>query len=439
MNLGELERETLSQSESAALKRLPNHSLSELLVPLSAAIDLAEGRTAGHAQKVGYIAMSLAAALELDPADRLNALYAGLFHDVGVIAAGSGLSEFTSGDERMIFSSMPLMPPEEAVLEGGSRRELVQRIEAHVIHGGRAAQELNLPQESVLAISAHHENWNGSGYPHGLSGHEIPLLGRIVALADHVEALIDQVSPLIARRNLPAWLSHLNGGISDPDVIGAFRALANTDTFWLGLFGHDLAREIQSLSLRQREPRTPRLMRFSESFARLIDSRFYFLDGISALVAELCVKFGYALSLPEPRVRQLEVAAHLHDIGQLAISERIMAKPAILSVQEMETLQQHPAHSRDIIASINGLEEVAGWVAAHHERLDGKGYPDGLGEAQIPVEARMMAIADAYVAMTSDRPHRAKVEPGEAKKRLRAAAGTQLDGDLLEVFLRKVV
>jgi HD-GYP domain-containing protein (c-di-GMP phosphodiesterase class II) len=116
-----------------------------------------------------------------------------------------------------------------------------------------------------------------------------------------------------------------------------------------------------------------------------------------------------------------------------------MAKPGILNVEELEVLRQHPSFSREIIAGIPGLEEVAEWVSAHHERPDGRGYPEGFEESEIPLEARILAIADAYVAVTSDRPHRRGVNREDGVRILSSAAGTQLDGALVDLFVEKVV
>ncbi len=101
-------------------------------------------------------------------------------------------------------------------------------------------------------------------------------------------------------------------------------------------------------------------------------------------------------------------------------------------------LRQHPVYSRDIVAGITGFEEVAEWVAAHHERPDGRGYPDGLKGDEIPLEARILAVADAYVAITSDRPHREKVDRSDGVRMLRRAAGSQLDAELVELFVSSV-
>jgi HD-GYP domain-containing protein (c-di-GMP phosphodiesterase class II) len=139
------------------------------------------------------------------------------------------------------------------------------------------------------------------------------------------------------------------------------------------------------------------------------------------------------------RIKQLRVAALLHDVGQLSMSERIMAKPGILSVEEMNSLHMHTVYSYDVVAAIPGMDEVADWVANHHERMDGRGYPEGKKGEDIPLESRILAIADSYVAITSDRPHRPKAEGKEARERLLSGAGAQLDTELVELFLTRVL
>ncbi len=423
-----------------ALRRLPQHTLSDLLIPVSTALDLAEGRSPGHAQRVAYISMTLAEAMGLDAPSRLACGYAALMHDIGVIAAAAGITGYARGDERMVFAALPLLTPEEAAVGVSDSPEIVvERITDHVIHGARAAQELALPPEAIKGISAHHEQWDGNGYPHGLRGQEIPLIGRIVSLADQVEGMIEQSGPLVARRNLPFWLNRLSGKESDPEVAGALRELGAGDTVWLGLYSSNLQHELGAISGRLRETKSMRLVPFTETFSELVDSRSSFTVGISKRIAGLVESLGRAVGLPDLRLKQLHIGALLHDVGQLSVTERIMSKPGILSVEELEVLRLHPSYSHDVVAGIAGLEEVAEWVAAHHERPDGRGYPDGRQAHEIPLESRILAVADAYVAITSDRPHRPRANKADAARRLGSAAGSQLDAELVEVFLRQVV
>jgi putative nucleotidyltransferase with HDIG domain len=421
-------------------RRLQQHAASALLVPVSQAIDLAEGRAPGHANRVAYIATAIVQALELNNDLQLATLYAALLHDVGSIAAGAELAGYTRGDERLVFASMPLLTPEEAVAGCSDTPEaIVDRVAGHVTQGARAVRELDLSDEVAKGIATHHERYDGAGYPRGLKGESIPVVGRIVGAADLVESLIDQTSPLLARRNFGYWLNGLRDKECDPEVIDALRTLGAGDSFWLGLFSNNLVAELTARSGRLREPKNTRLVPFAESFARLIDARFSFTAGVSARVARYAEDLGRVAGLSDIRLKQLQVAALLHDVGQLSMSERVLSKPGILSVEELGALHLHTIYSRDVVAGIPGLEEVADWVEAHHERIDGRGYPEGRSGGDIPLEARILAVADAYVAITSDRPHRPKVEGKEALNRLRGGAGTQLDAELVEAFLHEVV
>jgi len=428
-----------SLERSPLARRIPQHTVSSLLIPVSLAVDLAEGKAPGHARRVAYIAMSIAGALGLDADKQLATCYAALLHDIGTIAAGAEIAGYTRGDERLLFASLPLLSPEEAVIGASDSPELlVDRIAEHVTHGARAVRELELPAEVVKGIETHHEHWDGSGYPNGLAGESIPVIGRIVALADVVEAMMNQTTPLLARRNFSYWLSGFEGRECDPGAVAALRELGAGDSFWLGLYSNDLVGELNARCGGLREPKGVRLLSFAESFARLIDSRFTFTTGVSMRVLRHSEQLGRAVGLNDLRLKQLRVAALLHDVGQLAMSERVLSKPGILSVEELGALQQHTIHSREVVEGIPGMEEVAEWVACHHERIDGRGYPEGRVGAEIPLEARILAVADAYVAITSDRPHRPKVEGNEARERLRGAAGTQLDADLVDIFLGKL-
>jgi putative nucleotidyltransferase with HDIG domain len=421
-------------------RKLPLHTTSNVLIPLSQAVDLAEGRLPGHAQRVAFISMSVAEKLGLDRDSQLEVCYAGLMHDIGVIAASADIATSTSGDERMVFASLPLLTPDEALAGAGDTSfAFVDRVAGHVDHGVRAARLLGLPNETVRAIATHHETWDGQGYPDGLVGPETPVLGRIVCLADHTEALIAQTSPLLARRSFSFWMSNARGTQTDPEIVNALAELGGGDSFWLGLCSDDLNAELTARCQRIREGRGPRLMPMSEAFSQLVDARLSFTEDISARVARYAELLGKAAGLNDQAVQYLRVAALLHDVGQLSMSERVLSKPGIFTIEEMGALHLHPIYSADIVRGIPGMETVASWVVSHHERIDGRGYPEGREGDDIPLESRILAIADGYVAITSDRPHRPRAEGREAELRLRNGAGSQWDADLVDLFLTKVI
>jgi HD-GYP domain-containing protein (c-di-GMP phosphodiesterase class II) len=141
-----------------------------------------------------------------------------------------------------------------------------------------------------------------------------------------------------------------------------------------------------------------------------------------------------ALGLSEERVVRIHAAGVLHDLGKLGIADAILHKPGKLEPAEWKEIQRHPEIGARILEHA-GLEDIAAWVRAHHERVDGGGYPKGIAGKEIPVEARILAVADAYEAMIADRPYRAGIPPVQAREELVRCAGTQFDPAVVEAFL----
>jgi HD-GYP domain-containing protein (c-di-GMP phosphodiesterase class II) len=141
-----------------------------------------------------------------------------------------------------------------------------------------------------------------------------------------------------------------------------------------------------------------------------------------------------ALGLAPQRVERLHAAGVLHDLGKLGIADAILHKQGALDDAEWREIRRHPEIGARIL-EYAGLLDIAGWVRAHHERLDGRGYPDALSADAIPLEARILAVADAYEAMVADRPYRAGRPAAEARAELLRCAGTQFDPDVVQAFL----
>jgi len=168
--------------------------------------------------------------------------------------------------------------------------------------------------------------------------------------------------------------------------------------------------------------------------AEAVDLRFSGSARHSETVGRYAEMMAREMGLPEHHVSRIRLAGILHDIGKAGVPNSILHKPGPLSEEEYEIIKRHPELGAQMIEHIS-LSDVREWVAAHHERPDGLGYPLGLHAGQIPLEARIVAVADAYEAMTSDRPYRDSIGYEAAMAELRHCAGTQFDERVVQAFL----
>jgi diguanylate cyclase (GGDEF)-like protein len=154
----------------------------------------------------------------------------------------------------------------------------------------------------------------------------------------------------------------------------------------------------------------------------------------SRMVGGYARRLAEALNLSPARVERIYAAGVLHDLGKLGLADAILYKPGPLDEQELEEIKRHPEIGARILEHA-GMHDIAGWVRAHHERIDGRGYPRGLEAGRIPLEARILAVVDAYEAMIVDRPYRRAIAPADAIDELRRCAGTQFDPQVVEAFI----
>jgi len=154
----------------------------------------------------------------------------------------------------------------------------------------------------------------------------------------------------------------------------------------------------------------------------------------SRRVALFAERLARALNLPEEEVERVRIAALLRDVGEVGVAESILHKPEPLTEEEWRELERHPEIGARIVGAAQ-LGRVGEWILTHHERPDGQGYPRGLREHQIPLEGRILAVVDAYGAMTAERPYRHPFSPKRARAELQARAGTQFDHEVVETFL----
>lgn len=426
--------------------------LSEVIGALSYALDITEGEPPGHAQRSCLIGMRLAHELRLDPETRSDLFYALLLKDAGCTANAARMAALFGADDHelkrsakrtdwarklpaFLWSVRAVAPKEspkvklERLLaikdEGEVTRSLML---ARCDRGAEIARLIGLSDGTAEAIRTLDEHWDGHGQPRWLIGDQIPLLGRIVCLAQTVEIFhaaggIEDAYAVASRRS-GTWF--------DPELVQALGALRRDGTFWATLAEPDLTLwepEDQLITVDD-----DHLLQIATAFAAIVDAKSpwtYFHSDRTALIA---TNLGATLGLDADELGDLRRVALLHDVGKLAVSNRILDKPAALTPAEFERVKEHPLFSRWVLERVSCFESLAAVAAAHHERLDGSGYPLRLGADDLTLPMRVLAVADVYEALTAERPYRPAMDEDEALAIIRRDVPQRLDGDAYEAL-----
>jgi diguanylate cyclase (GGDEF)-like protein/putative nucleotidyltransferase with HDIG domain len=266
-----------------------------------------------------------------------------------------------------------------------------------------------------------------------LGGEEFALL---LPETDQLDALLvaERLRAAVSRQQLVEGVSvSVSAGIStspgDGDTVDDLHKAADDALYWAKRNGKNicaLARETEALETDdEREHAVAHLY----SLVEMIDRRLRTSDH-SENVANYAAALAKSFGLDTERIVRLRRAALLHDIGKVAVTSEILSKPEPLTTEEYAEIQRHPIIGSVILAHA-GLHDEAHWIRHHHERTDGDGYPEGLSGDDIPLESRILFVADAFEALTSDRPYRRGAEVPDALAELRRCAGTQFDGEVV--------
>jgi len=177
------------------------------------------------------------------------------------------------------------------------------------------------------------------------------------------------------------------------------------------------------------------IIRISQSLAQTIEAKDSYTRGHSEKVANYAVEIARKLGLSKEEISDIYLSGLFHDIGKIGISESILLKPGVLTLEEFNSMKKHPLISVNILAPIDFSKQVLDTVLQHHERINGKGYPSGIGDRNITLGARIIEVADAYEAMISDRPYRKALSQENAIMELKRCAGMQFDPQIVDTFI----
>ena len=246
----------------------------------------------------------------------------------------------------------------------------------------------------------------------------------------------------------PAGRVTVSAGVATFPIHGCDRDelihLADGALYWAKEYGKNQARayrpeviELAELKRIARGPDRAARLRAAASLARAVDARDTYTGRHSERVARLAASVATRMGLASEEVELTRLAGSLHDLGKLAIPEEILRKPGPLTDPERMVLERHPQIGFRMLESL-GIDPVSAWVLHHHERWDGTGYPDGLPGDAIPLGARIIFVADAFDAMTSERVYRDRLDASEALAELARCAGTQFDPGVVAAFAEEL-
>ena len=430
---------------------------AELVALLSLGTDLGLGQPMEHMIRACLIALRLGERLGLSEAERGVVYYSGLLAWVGCHTDAYEQAKWF-GDDMTLKSDahyvydMGRAGPAIAFLirhvggrerrfaararvgvafMGEGRRALLALAENHYRATDELAERLGLAAEIRESLRQTYERWDGRG-AYGMKGEEIAVASRLINLADVVEVFGRaggvEAAVAVARER--------RGSQFDPDVVDAFREQApillsevDATPSWEAVIAAEpaLADEVAEGDLDDA----------LEAVGEFAELKSPWTMGHARGVAELGAQAASELGLPESDVALLRRAAFVQDLGRLGVPNTIWDKPGVLSQAELERVRLHPHLSERMLAFSPALVPLGALVVQHHERLDGSGYPRGLSGDAISTAGRLLAAADAYHAMTQERPHRPALAPDRAAAELRreVKAG-RLDGNAVDCVLR---
>jgi HD-GYP domain-containing protein (c-di-GMP phosphodiesterase class II) len=434
--------------------------LSEVVSALSLALDLTEGQPMGHAIRSCILGMRIAEELELPSQDCSDLYYALLLKDSGCSSNAARMHAILGSDEiqakrevklqdmakvslagvvYMFNNIMPEAPWWQRIvrlLEVGAQRKQInaELVGARCERGADIARMIGLSENAALAIRGLDEHWDGSGYPDGAKGAETPILARIINLSQTLEVFAAEDGPETAIK----VAIERSGTWFDPDLVKIVKSLRNDQMLWARATADDPRPYVLQMEPGAALPATPeRIDSLCRAFAQVIDAKSPYTFNHSVGVAEAAVRIAQGMALSPTTVQMIRRAGLLHDIGKLSVSNAILEKPGKLTDEEWKVMKLHPVYSRVVLKAISGFENISFVAGAHHERLDGSGYPDGLSADQMPLTARIVAAADVYQALSEKRPYRESLPHEVVMGIMGRDANTKIDGACLDVLNKK--
>lgn len=377
-------------------------NLNEFLGAVANTLDIIEqdlfGVATNHSKRLAYISVKMAHELLLTNEQIFDLASLAMMHDNG--------------------ASMKILHDN---LKGTTKEkiDILESRKEHCIIGEDNIRNFPFLTKPLNIIRYHHEKYDGSGF-FSLSKDAIPLMAQIIALADTLDLAFDMRKPL-NKEIIGMFINEHKNKFFSPMVSDAFCNISEQDKFW-----EDLLDENIDISLKKVIPKYNHKLDYNvihtmtKTLSRIIDAKSRYTRIHSSGLSEKIEKMAKFYRMSSIMTMKLIIATDLHDLGKLAISNRLLDKPENLSKEEYEEIQKHPDITRQCLQSIKGFEEITIWASNHHEKLDGSGYPKGLKAQDLDFNSRLVACLDIYQALREERPYRKSMDHIKAMGILRS-------------------
>jgi len=384
-------------------------NLWNLVSPIAKTSDLMNPVLGDHGIRVAYLAMQIAEELDWPAWRRRESGIAGALHDIGAFSLADRL-------ELLAF---------ETEDEGSHARAGY-----HLLRGFK-------PFERVAeAVLHHHLRW-GNGAGEQADGKPVPETAHLLHLADRTAVLLRMDRPILGQiPEIRASIRKRSGSWFVPSYVDALLRLCDRDYIWMEIASGAMESSLRhSLGMESIDVGTPELLDFSRLVCRIIDFKSEFTATHSSGVAAVGKTLAFLVGFSRQECMMFEIAAYFHDLGKLAIPSEILEKRGRLTSDEWDVMRTHVFYTHQILDPIEVLNLVSTWSSLHQERLDGSGYPFHLREDELPLGARLMAVADVFTGLAEDRPYRPGMGRDEVLGVLHEMAGKgEIDGKLVALL-----
>lgn len=387
----------------------------ELVTALALVLDLQEDLNYYHAWRVAVISAFLAE--EILPDQKSDIFIAGLLHDVGAISLPNHMTRYPSMSEQILH---PI-------------------IRSHTIIGAQIVSDFPGFGKVSSLILDHHEYWNGHGYPRAKKGEEIVAGAQLIRAADTFD-IIFQTHPDKTHSEIMKNMKDLVNKEFNKSIFSSLKRIMCDNNLF-----HDIvdAQKLPDLLFKFRDEisvngiddRTDILGISLDIFSQIIDSKHAYTAGHSKRVSQNSLLIAISMNLPHDEVTRIKWAGLVHDVGKVSIPPAILDKASELSEDEYALLRKHTVYTEEILETVSCMKELVPIAAAHHERFDGNGYHRKLKGKDIPLGARILAVADAFDSITSLRGYRDAGLIPLAIDEIKNASRKQFDPDVVEAAI----